>query len=117
MITDSSSNVWYRQALRDGTLAGRVLSRLAVLVLDEADLLLSYGHEADLQAIGPQVCQKDMWNETRLQQHMGAWRVINRCTDMAEHLVCAPRRQIFARHPLQERPCTGSDLSLALPHR
>lgn len=43
------------QALREGSLAGRILSRLAVLVLDEADLLLSYGHEADLQAIAPQV--------------------------------------------------------------
>ena len=43
------------QALRDGALAGRVLGRLALLVLDEADLLLSYGHEADLQAIAPQV--------------------------------------------------------------
>lgn len=43
------------QALREGSLAGRVLSRLAVLVLDEADLLLSYGHEADLQAVAPQV--------------------------------------------------------------
>lgn len=43
------------QALKEGALAGRVLSRLAVLVLDEADLLLSYGHEADLQAIAPQV--------------------------------------------------------------
>ncbi len=113
----SSSNVWYPQALRDGALAGRVLSRLAVLVLDEADLLLSYGHEADLQAIAPQVCQQDVWNETRLQQHMGAWRVINRCADMAEHFACALRRQIFARQPLQEHPCTRSHLSLALPHR
>ena len=45
----------HTQALREGGLAGRALAGLAVLVLDEADLLLSYGHEADLQAIAPQV--------------------------------------------------------------
>jgi ATP-dependent RNA helicase DDX56/DBP9 len=49
------SSLRHAQALREGSLAGRVLGRLAVLVLDEADLLLSYGHEADLQAIAPQV--------------------------------------------------------------
>ena len=30
-------------------------SRLQMLVLDEADLLLSYGYEEDLQLIAPQV--------------------------------------------------------------
>jgi hypothetical protein len=54
------------QALREGSLAGRVLGRLAVLVLDEADLLLSYGHEADLQAIAPQVpAIPQSWNARR----------------------------------------------------
>ena len=43
------------QALKDGSLQARVLQQLVTLVLDEADLLLSYGHEADLQAIAPQV--------------------------------------------------------------
>ncbi|KXZ52784.1 hypothetical protein GPECTOR_8g172 [Gonium pectorale] len=43
-------------ALRDGLLPpGLLSSRLAVLVLDEADLLLSYGYEEDLQLLAPQV--------------------------------------------------------------
>lgn len=42
-------------AIKDGGVSGRTLASLAVLVLDEADLLLSYGHEADLQAFAPLV--------------------------------------------------------------
>ncbi|GLI58556.1 hypothetical protein VaNZ11_000303 [Volvox africanus] len=43
-------------ALREGLLPPSLLSsRLAVLVLDEADLLLSYGYEEDLQLLAPQV--------------------------------------------------------------
>ena len=42
-----------------------MLGRLAVLVLDEADLLLSYGHEADLQAIAPQVGTKSRFWDAR----------------------------------------------------
>ncbi|KAG2453496.1 hypothetical protein HYH02_001716 [Chlamydomonas schloesseri] len=43
-------------ALREGLLpAAALASRLAVLVLDEADLLLSYGYEEDLQLLAPQV--------------------------------------------------------------
>ncbi|PNW75448.1 hypothetical protein CHLRE_12g526850v5 [Chlamydomonas reinhardtii] len=43
-------------ALREGLLpAAALTSRLAVLVLDEADLLLSYGYEEDLQLLAPQV--------------------------------------------------------------
>ncbi|KAG2439321.1 hypothetical protein HXX76_004680 [Chlamydomonas incerta] len=43
-------------ALREGLLPAAALSaRLAVLVLDEADLLLSYGYEEDLQLLAPQV--------------------------------------------------------------
>ncbi|KAL4858273.1 DEAD-box ATP-dependent RNA helicase 16 [Chlorella vulgaris] len=44
------------QALREGILTPRVLQeRLQVLVLDEADLLLSYGYEEDVQALAPHV--------------------------------------------------------------
>lgn len=43
------------KAVKEGALLGRTLAALAVLVLDEADLLLSYGHEADLQALAPLV--------------------------------------------------------------
>lgn len=43
-------------ALRDGLLSSGVLgSRLRSLVLDEADLLLSYGYEEDLQLLAPLV--------------------------------------------------------------
>ena len=43
-------------ALRDGALTPAMLAgRLQMLVLDEADLLLSYGYEEDLQLIAPQV--------------------------------------------------------------
>ncbi|GIL46760.1 hypothetical protein Vafri_3662 [Volvox africanus] len=43
-------------ALREGLLPSSLLSsHLAVLVLDEADLLLSYGYEEDLQLLAPQV--------------------------------------------------------------
>ncbi|GLC37850.1 hypothetical protein PLESTB_001483000 [Pleodorina starrii] len=43
-------------ALSAGLLPPSLLSsRLAVLVLDEADLLLSYGYEEDLQLLAPQV--------------------------------------------------------------
>lgn len=45
-------------ALREGLLSPTVLaSRLVMLVLDEADLLLSYGYEEDLQLLAPQVRQ------------------------------------------------------------
>eukprot|EP00887_Chlorella_sp_A99_P008058 scaffold12.g8058.t1 len=44
------------QLLREGHLTPAVLEqRLQVLVLDEADLLLSYGYEEDVQALAPQV--------------------------------------------------------------
>ncbi|PSC74391.1 DEAD-box ATP-dependent RNA helicase 16 [Micractinium conductrix] len=44
------------QALREGILTPRMLQdRLQVLVLDEADLLLSYGYEEDVAALAPQV--------------------------------------------------------------
>ncbi|KAL6753625.1 DEAD-domain-containing protein [Haematococcus lacustris] len=43
-------------ALREGSLSAAVLEqRLQVLVLDEADLLLSYGYEEDLQLLAPLV--------------------------------------------------------------
>lgn len=43
-------------ALGDGSLSAGVLAgRLHTLVLDEADLLLSYGYEDDLRALAPQV--------------------------------------------------------------
>ncbi|KAG2498899.1 hypothetical protein HYH03_003090 [Edaphochlamys debaryana] len=43
-------------ALREGLLPPSALSsRLGVLVLDEADLLLSYGYEEDLQLLAPQI--------------------------------------------------------------
>ncbi len=43
-------------ALAQGALTLRMLEqRLRVLVLDEADLLLSYGYEEDVQALAPQV--------------------------------------------------------------
>ncbi len=42
--------------LRGGQLSGALLgARLQMLVLDEADLLLSYGYEEDLQLLAPQV--------------------------------------------------------------
>lgn len=41
--------------MREGAVAARTLGGLAVLVLDEADMLLSFGHEGDLQAIAPLV--------------------------------------------------------------
>ena len=45
--------------IRDGVLAGSVLqNNMEVLVLDEADLLLSYGYEADLEGISPQLSQR-----------------------------------------------------------
>lgn len=44
------------QALVDGSLSAGVLAgRLHTLVMDEADLLLSYGYEEDLRALAPQV--------------------------------------------------------------
>lgn len=44
------------QALREGVLTPHMLEeRLQVLVLDEADLLLSYGYEEDVQALAPHV--------------------------------------------------------------
>jgi ATP-dependent RNA helicase DDX56/DBP9 len=44
------------QLLSDGSLAPETLQqRLRTLVLDEADLLLSYGYEGDLQALAPRV--------------------------------------------------------------
>ncbi|KAL4423346.1 hypothetical protein ABPG77_006141 [Micractinium sp. CCAP 211/92] len=44
------------QVLREGILTQRMLQdRLQVLVLDEADLLLSYGYEEDVQALAPQI--------------------------------------------------------------
>ncbi|KAL4430654.1 hypothetical protein ABPG75_005910 [Micractinium tetrahymenae] len=44
------------QVLREGILTPRMLQdRLQVLVLDEADLLLSYGYEEDVQALAPQI--------------------------------------------------------------
>ena len=43
-------------ALREGFLSPATLQEhLQMLVLDEADLLLSYGYEEDLQLIAPQV--------------------------------------------------------------
>lgn len=43
-------------AIREGLLSSQVLqSRLQMLILDEADLLLSYGYEEDLQLIAPLV--------------------------------------------------------------
>ncbi len=46
-------------ALREGLLPASVLAaRLCVLVLDEADLLLSYGYEEDLMLLAPQVRHK-----------------------------------------------------------
>lgn len=42
--------------IRDGALSARLLERtLSTLVLDEADLLLSYGYEGDVAAIAPLV--------------------------------------------------------------
>lgn len=44
------------QLIGDGSLQGALLQqRLQTLVLDEADLLLSYGYEGDLQALAPLV--------------------------------------------------------------
>mmetsp|Transcript_21210 Transcript_21210/g.63839 ORF Transcript_21210/g.63839 Transcript_21210/m.63839 type:complete len:639 (-) Transcript_21210:2475-4391(-) len=43
------------KAVKEGALAARTLAGLSVMVLDEADLLLSFGHEADLQIIAPLV--------------------------------------------------------------
>ncbi|KAF5826362.1 DEAD-domain-containing protein [Dunaliella salina] len=44
------------KALQDGVLPATALSsRLQMLVLDEADLLLSYGFEADLALLAPQI--------------------------------------------------------------
>ena len=43
------------QALKDGSLQARVLQQLGTLVLDEADLLLSYGYEDDLRQLEPLV--------------------------------------------------------------
>ena len=44
------------QALREGILTPRLLEeRLHLLILDEADLLLSYGYEADVAALAPQI--------------------------------------------------------------
>ncbi len=70
------------QALHDGSLTARVLStRLHTLVLDEADLLMSYGYEEDIAALAPLVpraCQcilvsattnEDMQRLTKLVLH------------------------------------------------
>lgn len=44
------------EALKGGFLSPATLAaRLQMLVLDEADLLLSYGYEEDLQLIAPHV--------------------------------------------------------------
>lgn len=42
-------------ALREGWLTPAGLQGLTMVVLDEADLLLSYGYEEDLQALAPMV--------------------------------------------------------------
>ena len=56
------------QALRDGSLNARLLAtRLHTLVLDEADLLMSYGHEDDVAALAPIVprtCQNILMSAT-----------------------------------------------------
>lgn len=45
-------------ALREGLLSPSTLqARLQMLVLDEADLLLSYGYEEDLQLLAQQVAR------------------------------------------------------------
>jgi superfamily II DNA/RNA helicase len=43
------------QALKDGSLQPRTLQALGTLVLDEADLLLSFGYEDDLRQLQPLV--------------------------------------------------------------
>ena len=43
------------QALKDGSLQPRTLQGLGTLVLDEADLLLSFGYEDDLRQLQPLV--------------------------------------------------------------
>ena len=43
------------QALKDGSLQPRTLQGLGTLVLDEADLLLSFGYEHDLRQLQPLV--------------------------------------------------------------
>ena len=56
------------QALRDGSLTARMLaSRMHTLVLDEADLLMSYGYEEDIASIAPLVprtCQNILVSAT-----------------------------------------------------
>ena len=47
--------VGYAQALKDGSLQPRTLQGLGTLVLDEADLLLSFGYEDDLRQLQPLV--------------------------------------------------------------
>lgn len=60
-------------ALREGLLPGSLLaSRLAVLVLDEADLLLSYGYEEDLQLLAPQVGRVNAGGLTHTK-HKALW--------------------------------------------
>lgn len=54
--------------MRDGSLTARLLStRLHTLVLDEADLLMSYGHEEDIASLAPLVprtCQNILVSAT-----------------------------------------------------
>lgn len=68
------------QMLQQGWVTGEMLEqRLQVLVLDEADLLLSYGYEEDVQLLAPQVSSPPPTDVAPLTRHFRQGRVLSCC--------------------------------------
>lgn len=74
----------YNRCVTEGSLTAQSLKNLRVLIIDEADLLISYGYEKDVAALAqhfPKSCQSIMMSATSAKDELAKLTSILGCVE------------------------------------